>query len=260
MDRSPPQPKVDGLGRERRNLSLARYEVREARDDGSIPFVGHAAVFSTPALIGGWFDEWKEQVLPGAFRKTINEADIRMLINHDANFVLARNRAGTLHLEEDGIGLAAEADMAPTSYGKDLAVSLERKDVNQMSIAFQVVKEEWDWEQDPALRSIQEVKLFDVSVVTYPAFVETDAALRSAGFENIARLAGLDTEARGRLLRGLVGSTLSDEIRATLRAAGEALGQVARSGSEPAASHSLDIRKLEHEALRVLYGFEESAA
>lgn len=253
-----PHPKVDGLGRERRNLRLASAEVREAKDDGSIPFIGHAAVFNSPALIEGWFEDWREQVLPGAFRKTISEADIRMLINHNPDMPLARNRAGTLRLEEDDVGLRTEADMAPTSYGRDIAISLERRDVSQMSIAFNVVKEEWDWEAEPPLRSIQEVKLSDVSIVTYPAFVETDAALRSAALTNLMELAHLNSEARSRLLRGLAGGTISGEIREALRAAGEALGGLARSG-EPAASHSLEALKAQHMAIATMYGLEECA-
>lgn len=162
---------------ERRIIVSDDLEVRTANADGSIPFVGHAAVFNRKANIGGFFTESFD---PGAFAKTIGEADIRMLINHDANLVLARTRAGTLRLSEDRKGLLTEADMAPTSYGMDLAVSMQRGDVTQMSHMFRAIKETWDESGKIPHRTVQEAALFDVSAVTFPAYEATDAALRSA--------------------------------------------------------------------------------
>jgi HK97 family phage prohead protease len=138
-----------------------------------------------------------------------------MLINHDPNLVLARNTAGTLRLAEDKIGLAVDADMAPTSYGLDLAISLERADVTQMSFAFGMVTYEWTVAEDGAdwLRH-REVTLSDVAPVTYPAYIETDAALRM-DFLAAARASGFDD-----LLVGALAERLADpdpELIAALR-------------------------------------------
>lgn len=155
-----------------------RVEVRSAADDGSIPMSGHAGLFNTRAeIVPGYFEE----VAPGAFRDAILRDDVRLLINHDPNYVLARNTAGTLRLSEDVTGLACDADMAPTSYAQDLSVSMARGDITQMSFAF--ISQAEDWTELPTgdwLRRINAVQLFDVSVVTYPAYAGTDAAVRSA--------------------------------------------------------------------------------
>jgi hypothetical protein len=140
--------------------------------------VGHAALFDTRAeIVPGFF----EVISRGAFTAAIGRDDVRMLINHDPNLVLARTASGTLRLSEDEQGLACDADMASTSYGKDLAVSMGRGDISQMSFAFSAEAEDWaempngDW-----LRTIRQAKLYDVSPVTYPAYDSTDASLRSA--------------------------------------------------------------------------------
>ncbi len=234
--------KVDGQGRERRTYTVEDIEVRTREEDagGAIGFKGHAAVFEKKALIRGWFFEWTEEVARGAFKKTIKEADVRFLINHDPNLVLARSRAGsgTLRLKEDDIGLDTDADLAPTSYGQDLAISLEREDVTQMSYAFEVMKETWDWDADPVSRTIEEVRLWDVSAVTYPAFTETDASLRSAGFETLCRTMGLDKRGQEEFLHQLVAGQRDDpQFAPVLAAAGEALQKLARS-TDPAKSQS----------------------
>lgn len=153
-----------------------RYFNIEMRKDGETrTMAGHAAVFDSPADLGGF----TETIRRGAFTKTIGEADVRALWNHDDNYVLGRTKSGTLRLSEDETGLHVEIDAPDTSFARDLAVSMERGDVDQMSFAFQVVRENWTQrEGQPPLRELLEVRLFDVSPVTYPAYEDTDIALR----------------------------------------------------------------------------------
>lgn len=192
---------VDALGRERFRARLDSSAI-ERRDEGaSIGFTGHAALFNRSTQIGPPKYGFREQVAPGAFTKTIQEADVRLLMNHDPNLLLARNKAGTLTLSEDIRGLATAADMAPVSYAQDLAILLERGDISQMSFAFEVVKDQWESDSDDTeLRTLLEVKLYDVSIVTYPAYEDTDAGLRGAAFDEVCRSAGLDEKARRGLL------------------------------------------------------------
>lgn len=159
--------------REVRYTTLERLTA-EKREDGSPVIRGHAAVFNRWADIGGWF---KEKIRPGAFKKTIKEADVRALLNHDSNYVLGRNKAGTLRLSEDKKGLAVEIDPPDNQWADDLMVSMKRGDIDQMSFGFDSVKEEWD--SDLQERELVEVRLFDVSVVTFPAYDQTDASVRS---------------------------------------------------------------------------------
>ena len=164
------------VGAERRTLGSAAIRATDATDTGGL-ITGYAAVFNSPTTIGNWF---REQIAPGAFAKAILTDDVRALINHDESLILGRNVAGTLRLSEDAKGLAIEVDTPDTQYARDLAVSMKRGDVTQMSFGFQSLREEWD-ETDPnmAVRTILEASLFDVSIVTYPAYDDTVAEASS---------------------------------------------------------------------------------
>ena len=154
--------------------------IRVEEAGGAITFRGHAAVFNKKTWIGPKSYGFWEQVSPGAFKDTLN-ADVRFLWNHDANYVLARTRSGTLRLAEDSRGLLTDADLAPTSFGKDLAILLERGDVTQMSFGFVVTEDHWEQQKDGTdLRTIIKCDLFDVSAVAFPEYEDTDAALASA--------------------------------------------------------------------------------
>lgn len=165
-----------------KKLERRAFVVREVRAEGgdgkAKRLVGHAAVFDTPADLG-WFTE---KVARGAFAETIKVDDVRALFNHNPNFVLGRNVAGTLRMSEDDKGLAIEIDMPDTQVARDLLVSIERKDVSQMSFGFEVIEEMWERTKDgPDVRTLKKVRLWDVSPVTFPAYVETDVAQRSHG-------------------------------------------------------------------------------
>lgn len=153
----------------------------ELRDgpSGSPMLVGYGAVFNQLSDDLGGF---RELIEPGAFTKTLNDgADVRALFNHDPNLVLGRARAGTLRLREDERGLAYEIDVPDTQYGRDLVTSMKRGDITQSSFAFRPLR--WLWEIDEASDTRvwrqQEVALYDVSPVTYPAYPQTSSAVRS---------------------------------------------------------------------------------
>ena len=149
----------------------------ETRDDKSPKIVGHAAIFNEYADIL-W---WKERMMPGAFKSSIKSDDIRALFNHDPNYVLGRNKAGTLKLREDDKGLFIDVTPPDTQFANDLIKLIERGDISQMSFAFQVIEDKWEYGEDkePDKRDVMKVKLYDVSPVTYPAFEGTDVAIRS---------------------------------------------------------------------------------
>lgn len=161
-----------------------RFLPAEFRVDQEGSIEGYAAVFDQWADLG-WI---KEKVRRGAFKKTIKEADIRALFNHDPNYVLGRNKAKTLDLSEDKHGLQFRVDPPDTTVANDLRISIDRGDVNQASFGFRTVKDEWNHDADPAERELIEVRLFDVSVVTYPAYTQTEVTARSLGDMFIASI------------------------------------------------------------------------
>lgn len=152
----------------------------EQRDGEPAKIRGYAAVFNQLSEDLGGF---REQLATGAFSDAIGASDVRALINHDANLVIGRNKSGTLTMSEDAVGLRVEITPPDTQAARDLVELMKRGDVNQMSFAFTVSKEDQTWTRDgsgPWLRTIKKVsRLFDVSVVTYPAYPQTSAAVRA---------------------------------------------------------------------------------
>lgn len=244
---------------ERRFRPAADFEVRA--DGAERPrLVGHAAVFNTEAVIAGL---WREKVAPGAFRKTIQEADVRALWNHDPNIVLGRNKAGTLALAEDEQGLKIEVEPPDNEWGRPVVDAIKRGDVSQMSISFRVVKQQWALPTDRSelpLRTILEMRLVDVSPVTFPAFEATDIAARAAVPTDDGGAGESDTfspdpidEARRYLRCAERGMPLSGEQRAAIHRAADLLtaclpsepdapgaDHSAAAPGEPALGHSLD--------------------
>ncbi|MFA5376878.1 MAG: HK97 family phage prohead protease [Dehalococcoidia bacterium] len=159
--------------REIRTFALSELRI----EDGEKPKIrGYASVFNQESEDLGGF---REIVRPGAFKKTIQESDIRALFNHDANYVLGRKKTGTLVLEEDERGLKIVIDPPETTWAKDLLTSIRRGDIDQMSFGFKTVKDEWEKRDSQTFRYLVEAKLFDISPVTFPAYPQTSVAVRS---------------------------------------------------------------------------------
>lgn len=154
-----------------------------AGGDGATPAMptirGHAAVFN---ILSAEMYGFREVIAAGAFATAIVEDDVRALWNHNPDMPIGRNRAKptpTLRMAEDAIGLGVEIDLPENDWGRNAHVSIARGDVSQMSFAFKVVDQEWRTEGEIDIRTIKKVRLFDVSPVTYPAYPETDVALRA---------------------------------------------------------------------------------
>lgn len=179
MEKQNQQPQIEGL--ERRTF---RAELRAEENPESRRVSGYAAVFNSESEDLGGFTEVIE---PGAFRDALLTSDVRALFNHNPSMILGRTSAGTLKLTEDERGLHYEFDAPNTTAGNDLLVSLRRGDVKESSFAFVVAKEDQDWEEVRSAngerrfrRKIKKMKrVDDISPVTYPAYQETTAALRS---------------------------------------------------------------------------------
>lgn len=149
-------------------------EVR-AEADG-ITVEGYAAVFNEIADIGGMF---REVIAPGAFTEAIGRDDVVFLINHDG-LPLARTRSGTLELSEDKRGLKMRTVLDPEDPDvKSIAGKMKRGDLDKMSFAFLPEVQEWDDSGDVPLRTIKKAALYDVSIVTTPAYDGTEIGLRS---------------------------------------------------------------------------------
>jgi len=212
---SPPPGIKIPQGFQHRSFPLRELRVEPA-EDNQRKIVGYAAVFNvlSEPLWG-----FREKIRKGAFTKTIGEANIVALFNHNEDMILGRNKAGTLKLAEDDIGLAIEILPPETQSAKDLMISMERGDVSQMSFSFRVVREEWDHLPAEEIRTLVEVELRDVSLVVFPAYPQTIATVgvRSVFGIEMPKLA----DALGRLEAGT--AVLSDRDLV-----GDVVGKISR--------------------------------
>ncbi len=145
---------------------------------------GYAAVFNELSEDLGGF---RERIRRGAFSQSLrNGADVRALIDHEPSLILGRTKAGTLQLREDERGLHFSVEVPRNATGEGILESVSRGDVDQCSFAFRVRKDAWPF---PHTRELLEVDLFDVSVVTYPAYPQTTVAVRG-WYAGVARRGG----------------------------------------------------------------------
>ena len=163
---------------ERRGWPM-HFEVQATADDAKT-IEGYAAVFDTLSVDLGGF---RERIAPGAFTRSVAENDIRALWDHDSKYVLGRNKAGTLALGEDERGLKIAVIPPNTVWATDLVQSIRRGDVNQMSFGFYVRSDDWEDTPMGLIRTLRDVDLFDVSIVSYPAYAETSAEARARASE-----------------------------------------------------------------------------
>jgi uncharacterized protein len=192
--------------REYRSLQVTELRAKTG-DDGKPRLEGYAALFNERSQdLGGFV----EQIAPGAFADTIKDDDVRGLFNHDENFVLGRTVAKTLTLREDERGLFMEIVPPDTQLVRDLVLEpIRRGDISQMSFAFRVRPNGDQWAEDDdgaIIRTLTRVKLYDVSPVTYPAYLRTEVALRS-----LAKV----VEARSLVLKNAAAAQL-DRLRRSL--------------------------------------------
>ena len=149
------------------------FEVR-AEGDG-MSFTGYASVFNSPSEDLGGFIEY---VAPGAFRRSLQSRnEVKLLWNHDAGEPLASLRGGTMQLVEDERGLKVTAQLPNTTRGRDVAELLRTKVIDSMSFGFNVIKDSWS--ADGKTRTLESVRLFEASIVSFAAYPATTATVRS---------------------------------------------------------------------------------
>ena len=164
---------------ENRNIRQVRSiasEFKTREDGGELRIEGYFAVFNSIYKI---WDGASESVAPGAFSETLG-GDIRALIDHETMYVLGRNQAGTLELREDSHGLWGSILVNPNDQdAMNLYARVQRGDVNQCSFGFDILEEETDFRDDGSIHwTIKKVRLYEVSVCTFPAYAETSVQAR----------------------------------------------------------------------------------
>jgi HK97 family phage prohead protease len=183
---SPRSEEIDMESRKSRMATAERVtmdcEVRAlSTDSTSLRIGGYAAQFNKEAT-GLSF---REVIAPGAFTRTLDSGEpVFLLVNHDTdNLPLASTQSGTMSLRQDETGLYMEADLDPNNpRAQELASAVSRGDVSKMSFAFTVAP--GGDTREAGLRTLQDLNLFEVSVVTWPAYDATTVGMRTASAED----------------------------------------------------------------------------
>jgi HK97 family phage prohead protease len=169
---------------ENRSFTFSAVEQRNDDDKDTLLFTGYASVFNKGYGVRDQRGQYTQTIKPGAFKKTLKEQDdVRFLVNHDG-IPLARTSSGTLELEEDDYGLFVKAELDPSNPTvAEIASAMKRGDLNEMSFAFAAIRDDFDAREEN--REVTEARLFDVSVVTYPANPWAGAKLRGVELDNL---------------------------------------------------------------------------
>jgi HK97 family phage prohead protease len=168
------------MGKDKSQMELRTITIDdlEYREDEDKPIVsGYVTRFNKLSEEMWGF---REQVAPGAFTKSLGERKVLSFWNHNSDIVLGNTENDTLKLEEDEKGLRFELTLPDTTAGKDARTLIKRGDVKGMSFGFRTVKDQWD-ESDPkrVIRTLLEVKLYEVSPTPMPAYPQSSVAARS---------------------------------------------------------------------------------
>lgn len=185
---------TDGINR----MLTVRSVQMETREDGGKKFISGVIPYDSMSEdLGGFI----EVIRAGAFTKSLQEADIRCLWNHDAEKVCGRSGNSTLTLEDRTDGLHFEAELPAVSWAGDLFASVSRRDAPGVSFGFIPVKDRWTFDdtgKGSDMRELLEVRLFEVSVgVTFPAYPESNC---SASTRELALEQGIDLDLIGKVL------------------------------------------------------------
>lgn len=164
----------DEIGKRQVRAVATNFETREEGENQYIE--GYFAVFNSNYDIG---EEMSESIAPGAFDDTLSD-DIRCLTDHDTRLVLGRTSAHTFEVRQDEHGLWGRVLINRNDQDAlNTKARVDRGDVNQASFGFDILDEETEYREDGSVHwTIKKVKLYECSVVTFPAYKETNLTSR----------------------------------------------------------------------------------
>jgi HK97 family phage prohead protease len=233
---------VRGKQREIRTPDI-NFEMR-AIDASGMKFSGYAAVFNSASRDLGGFVEF---IKPGAFARSLASRNkIMLLWNHDTSMPLASTRNGSLTLREDARGLFVEATLPDTTLGRDIAAQVRSGLTDSMSFGFQVKRDSWNATGDQ--RTLEDVALFEVSLVTSEAYSATAGTVSVRNYVATADKTEIDVDVLAEAMNDFEqGNELSAEKAGVIQAVLEKL--TTPSVEETASPELLAIKRKQFELL-----------
>jgi len=235
--------------------AVSKFEQRvlvsdlEVRSEDGMTLEGYAAVFNSRSENLGGFTE---TIAPGAFSQTLKARnDIKLLWNHDTSAVLGSTRAGTLQLREDATGLRVTAELPDTNLGRDIAYLVKRGDIDSFSFGFSVNEDSWN--NNGTERTLESVRLFETSLVSFPAYSATAGTAVVRGIDKIAKRADVDPDQLAdALLKVEGGEEISQEQKSLLSKVIDTLSpeQAEEQGEQFDSQSWLDLKKTKLEYLK----------
>lgn len=172
------------------------FRATEPVGDGRT-LTGYAAVFNSPSRIQDWVGSWDESIAPGAFKKSIRSKTPVLQFDHGHDPATGTIPIGTIEqLNEDETGLFVQARLYDNGKVEPIRQAIEGGAIDGMSFRFSVTREEWRDAEGKKLkaeqiddllwagvegiqRTIQEVSLYELGPVVFPAYDSTSVGVRS---------------------------------------------------------------------------------
>lgn len=164
-----------------KRAEVVEFELVRNSDDGDgLTLSGYAAVFDSPTRIADYGGDFVEKIAPGAFRHTIRNSRPVMQFDHGQHPLIGSMPIAAIRkLKEDGRGLFVEARVFDNWLTEPLRDAIREQAINGMSFRFSVVKDTWEKTKGSKVRTLNEVKLYELGPVVFPAYSDTSVALRS---------------------------------------------------------------------------------
>lgn len=190
----------------RRSVPFTITRADDDDDGDGLTLEGYAAVFNTPTRIDSWEGRFDEVISPGAFAKTIKERSPKLQFDHGTHPLLGSLPLGRIDtLKEDDEGLFVRARLSDNWLIEPVRDAIRDGAVDGMSFQFKAIRDEWDEDDDleVPLRTLKEVRLYELGPVVFPAYEETSVGVRS---EKVAELRSLlqDETVRHHLAQALL--------------------------------------------------------
>lgn len=160
-------------------LRVNQSNVYADDDNGTLKVEGYVNETNSKSNMLGREQRFVEVIKPGVWQRAIEKAkEVHFYAEHDKNKILASTRNGSLELREDDKGLYMTATISPTSWGKDYYQLIKDGILQNMSFGFRAIKDQWRNMGDHFERTVNELELFEVSVVRDPAYAASSISAR----------------------------------------------------------------------------------